>query len=84
MSGTVLKKKIGKDDVIILNEKLIPHQVKIRSFHIDDIHFSKDTIYEVIGVSWLLFPDRTRTLGYILIDDTKTMDIFMTAWFEAL
>ena len=83
MSVSILRKKIGKDDVIIMNEKLLPTKVKIKSMFIDN-HFSKDKIYDVLGISWLMFADRSRALGYILIDDKSTMDIFITSWFEVV
>jgi len=78
MSKIVVRKKIGKDDVILLNESLLPKEVKV----IDGYNgFTTDKIYQVIGISWLTFPDRTRTIGYILQNDNGVIDIFMSCWF---
>lgn len=81
--STVLRKKIGKDDVIILNEKLIPHKVRILDGYSDQ-SFSPQKDYDVIGVSWINFSDKTRMLGYILVNDKGIMDIYASSWFVGL
>lgn len=80
----LLKKKIGRDDVIILNEELLPRKVKPIIGYGDENRINENKIYEVLGISWITHQDRTRSLGYILINEKKEMEIYPSIWFQVV
>lgn len=82
----LLKKKIGKDDVIILNEELLPKKVILNSFGEGivgrDHRYTPKKVYDIIGISWNIFPDRTRDLAYILVNDDGVLKLESTEHFK--
>ncbi len=70
----ILKRKIAKDDVILLRKDLLPKKVMPFDFY-SDIECNKDTTYDVIGITWENYPDRTRLIAYILKNDKECLTV---------
>lgn len=76
----LLQRKIKRDDIIIINEDLLPKKV-IRK-HLSGQGFTHGKTYDVIGMTWEVYPDRTRTLVYVLIDDENRVRLASTIHFQ--
>lgn len=78
------KVTIGKDDVILLDETKLPKIVTPIPSLGDDREYHLGQNYNVIGISWMIYPDRTRSLCYILMNDRKVLDTHIASHFEVV
>jgi len=79
MEDKLLKRKIRRDDVIIINEDLLPK--KVMPIYTDQ-GFTQEKVYDVLGMTWENFSDRSRMLVYILKNDNDIIKLMSLNHFK--